>query len=146
MIRTRALISCCADTLAQHFGRNCCFAQQAPEGVLRAAQHAFLAAQLFSPQAKKMLSGSFSPVEAPFLGSLQAKTMVQGLRSYTYGPFFKALNYLDVFQGESSFYLFLEGDFSVSDKSHLNVRKCKDCFHLDTITKTVLYVRTKWYG
>ena len=42
---------CCAVVLAQHLGQNSRFAQKPPRGWLRAAQHAILGAQHFSPQA-----------------------------------------------------------------------------------------------
>ena len=50
---TRTLTSCCPVARAQHLGQNGRFAQQTPRGWLRAAQHAILGAQHFSPQAKK---------------------------------------------------------------------------------------------
>ena len=56
-IDTKALIGCCAVTRAQLFGRSCRSAQQAPEGVMRSAQHAFVSSQ----QATKILRVSFSP-------------------------------------------------------------------------------------
>ena len=56
-IRVRALISCCcAVTRAQHLGQhNNRIAQKSPRGWLRAAQHAILVPQHFSPQAKHVL-------------------------------------------------------------------------------------------
>ena len=56
----RALISCCAVARAQYSGQNSRFAQQQPpRGWLRAARHAMLGAQHFSPQAKKNIARLF---------------------------------------------------------------------------------------
>ena len=49
-VDSRARISCCAVARAQHLGQNSRFAQQPPQGWLRAAQHVILGAQHFSPQ------------------------------------------------------------------------------------------------
>ena len=61
-VYTRALISCCVVAQAQHLGQNSRFAQQQPRGWLRAAQHAILGAQHFSPQAIFFVARTFFAV------------------------------------------------------------------------------------
>ena len=48
MVRTRALISCCAVALAQRLGQNSRVAQQPPRDWLRRVQHVIMGAQKFS--------------------------------------------------------------------------------------------------
>ena len=69
-LHTRALISCCAVARAQHLGQNSRFTQQPLRGWLRAAQHAILGAQHFSPQAKKNVARLFFAVGQKKIGVL----------------------------------------------------------------------------
>ena len=70
IVGNRALVSCCAVAQAQHLVQNRRCAQQPPRGWLRAAQHAILGAQHFSPQAKAIVARRFFALGGNKFGAL----------------------------------------------------------------------------